>query len=81
MTTCEREAVVKLYKKHFKIDLRVADAAALFLRRLKGVDDPEQKRKIIGRTFIEVFEQSLKSIGPADFLASNESAAATAEWI
>ena len=64
----ERKAVVELYQKHFHIDLRVADAAALFLRRLKGVSDPERKRKIIGRTFIEVFEQSLKSIGHADFL-------------
>jgi len=65
----EREAVADLYGKHFKIDLRVVDAGALFLRRLKGVADPEQKRKIIGRTFIEVFERSLKSIGHADFLA------------
>jgi GMP synthase (glutamine-hydrolysing) len=65
----ERKAVVDLYNKHFKIDLRVAEAASLFLRRLKGVTDPEQKRKIIGRTFIEVFERSLKSIGHADFLA------------
>jgi GMP synthase (glutamine-hydrolysing) len=65
----ERDAVVELYKKHFEIDLRVADAATLFLRRLKGITDPEQKRKIIGRTFIEVFERSLKSIGRADFLA------------
>jgi GMP synthase (glutamine-hydrolysing) len=65
----EREAVVALYKKHFKIDLRVADAGRLFLRRLKGIDEPEQKRKIIGRTFIEVFERSLKSIGHSDFLA------------
>jgi GMP synthase (glutamine-hydrolysing) len=65
----EREAVVNLYKKHFRIDLRVADAGDLFLRRLKGVDEPEAKRKIIGRTFIKVFEQSLKSIGHADFLA------------
>jgi GMP synthase (glutamine-hydrolysing) len=64
----ERETVVKLYQKHFHIDLRVADAAARFLRRLKGVADPEKKRKIIGRTFIEVFERSLKSIGHADFL-------------
>ncbi|MFM8484618.1 MAG: glutamine-hydrolyzing GMP synthase, partial [Actinomycetota bacterium] len=40
----------------------------LFLRRLKGVTDPEQKRKIIGRTFVEVFERSLKSIGKAEFL-------------
>jgi GMP synthase (glutamine-hydrolysing) len=65
----EREAVVDLYKKHFRIDLRVADAGDLFLRKLKGVSDPEKKRKIIGRTFITVFEQSLKSIGHADFLA------------
>jgi GMP synthase (glutamine-hydrolysing) len=65
----EREAVVNLYKKHFRIDLRVADAGDLFLRKLKGVSDPEKKRKIIGRTFITVFEQSLKSIGHADFLA------------
>jgi GMP synthase (glutamine-hydrolysing) len=65
----ERKTVVDLYKKHFHIDLRVVDAAELFLRRLRGVADPEQKRKIIGRTFIEVFEQSLQSIGHADFLA------------
>jgi GMP synthase (glutamine-hydrolysing) len=65
----EREAVVALYKKHFHIDLRVADASALFLRRLRGVADPEEKRKIIGRTFITVFEKSLRSIGRAEFLA------------
>ncbi|KXU34776.1 GMP synthase [Cephaloticoccus primus] len=66
----EREAVEALYGKHFKIDLRVVDASALFLRRLKGVGEPEQKRKIIGRTFVEVFEKSLKQIGRGvDFLA------------
>ena len=64
----EREAVVNLYKKHFRIDLRVANAGALFLRRLKGVSEPETKRKIIGRTFIKVFEKSLKSVGHAEFL-------------
>ena len=64
----EREHVVDLYKRNFKIDLRVADASALFLRRLKGIREPEQKRKIIGRTFVAVFEKSLKSIGNADFL-------------
>lgn len=64
----ERLHVEKLYQKHFHIDLRVIDASALFLRRLKGVTDPEQKRKIIGRTFISVFERSLKSVGHADFL-------------
>jgi GMP synthase (glutamine-hydrolysing) len=65
----ERKAVESLYKRNFKIDLRVVDASGLFLRRLKGVEDPERKRKIIGNTFVEVFEQSLKKIGHADFLA------------
>ena len=65
----ERDAVEKLYGKHFKIDLRVVDASKLFLKKLKDVSDPETKRKIIGKTFVEVFEKSLKSIGHADFLA------------
>ena len=64
----ERAYVESLYKRNFKIDLRVVDASKLFLRRLKGVTEPEQKRKIIGRTFVAVFEQSLKSIGHAEFL-------------
>ncbi len=64
----ERDYVEALYKKHFHIDLRVVDASALFLRRLRGVTEPEKKRKIIGRTFVEVFEKSLKSIGGAKFL-------------
>ncbi|MEO6006329.1 MAG: glutamine-hydrolyzing GMP synthase [Opitutus sp.] len=64
----EREYVEALYAKHFKIDLRVVDASKLFLRRLKGITEPEQKRKIIGRTFVAVFEKALKTIGHADFL-------------
>jgi GMP synthase (glutamine-hydrolysing) len=65
----ERDYVEQLYRKHFHIDLRVVDASALFLRRLKGVTEPEQKRKIIGRTFVEVFEKSLKQFGQkAEFL-------------
>ena len=64
----ERAAVESLYKRNFKIDLRVVDASALFLRRLKGVTEPEEKRKIIGNTFVAVFEKSLKSIGHAEFL-------------
>ena len=65
----ERETVESLYKRNFKIDLRVVDASALFLKLLKGVDEPEKKRKIIGKAFIDVFEKSLKKIGHADFLA------------
>ena len=65
----ERKYVQELSGRHFNIDLRVVDASKLFLRRLKGVTEPEQKRKIIGRTFVEVFEKSLKSIkGSAQFL-------------
>jgi GMP synthase (glutamine-hydrolysing) len=66
----ERDYVEQLYAKHFRIDLRVVDASNLFLRRLKGVTEPERKRKIIGKTFVEVFEKTLKSIkGSAEFLA------------
>ncbi len=65
----ERKAVEQLYQRHFKIDLRIVDASDIFLRRLKGVADPERKRRIIGRTFIQVFERSLQKIGHADFLA------------
>jgi GMP synthase (glutamine-hydrolysing) len=46
-----------------------ADASMLFLSKLKGVTDPERKRKIIGETFIEVFEKEAEEAGGADFLA------------
>jgi len=64
----ERDYVEALYQKHFHIDVRVVDASKLFLKRLKDVTEPETKRKIIGRTFVEVFEKSLRSIGGAQFL-------------
>jgi GMP synthase (glutamine-hydrolysing) len=65
----ERETVESLYGRNFKLDVRVVDASATFLRRLKGVQDPEQKRKIIGRTFVDVFDRSIKGVGKAKFLA------------
>jgi GMP synthase (glutamine-hydrolysing) len=65
----EREYVVDLYKRNFKLNVRVEKAGALFLRKLRGVTNPETKRKIIGRTFVEIFQKSIKSIGSADFLA------------
>ncbi len=65
----ERELVVDLYRRHFKMDVRVARAGGKFLKRLKGVSDPERKRKIIGNPFVEVFQESLKKIGHAKFLA------------
>ncbi len=65
----ERELVVDLYKRHFNMDVRVARAGGKFLKRLKGVSEPERKRKIIGNTFVQVFQDSLKRIGDAKFLA------------
>ena len=65
----ERELVGDLYRRHFKMDVRVARAGGKFLKRVKGVSDPERKRKIIGNTFVEVFQESLKKIGYAKFLA------------
>jgi GMP synthase (glutamine-hydrolysing) len=52
-----------------KLPLHFVDASALFLERLAGVTDPEQKRKIIGRTFIDVFEEESEKLGSFDFLA------------
>ena len=52
----ERESVEKLFAGHFRIKLKVVDASKRFLTKLKGVTDPERKRKIIGNEFIKVFE-------------------------
>lgn len=65
----ERKAVETTFRDHFKIDLRVADAGKLFLDALKGVTDPQEKRKIIGKTFIDVFKFEARSIPNAKFLA------------
>ncbi|MGA2866814.1 MAG: glutamine-hydrolyzing GMP synthase [Verrucomicrobiota bacterium] len=65
----EAEVVREVFGRHFKIKLRYANASRLFLRRLKGVAEPERKRKIIGKTFIEVFEAAAKRAGKAKFLA------------
>ena len=65
----ERAYVEDLFRRNFKVDLRVEDASKLFLKRLAGVTDPEQKRKIIGVTFVEVFEKAVKHVGKAKFLA------------
>ncbi len=64
----EPEVVREVFGRHFKIKLQYEDAARLFLTRLKGVLDPERKRKIIGRTFIEVFEAATRRAGAAQFL-------------
>lgn len=65
----EAEEVRRRFSQHFKTDLHVADARQQFLSELRGVTDPQQKRKIIGRVFIEVFRHEAKSIPGARFLA------------
>ncbi|CCQ89987.1 GMP synthase (glutamine-hydrolyzing) [Nitrospina gracilis 3/211] len=65
----ERARVVDTFREHFKMNLYVVDASKTFLDRLKGVTDPEQKRKIIGNTFIEVFEEEAQKAGDFTFLA------------
>jgi GMP synthase (glutamine-hydrolysing) len=65
----EPEQIVELFRGHFNIPLVVADAASIFLERLAGVTDPEQKRKRIGAAFIDVFDREAKALGGADFLA------------
>ncbi|HEU5169308.1 MAG TPA: glutamine-hydrolyzing GMP synthase [Gemmatimonadales bacterium] len=60
----EREQVEATFRRHLGIDLRVADAADLFLERLRGVEDPEEKRRRVGHTFIEVFEAEARKVGP-----------------
>jgi len=65
----EAEEVVEMFRDHYKIKLVHRDASDLFIGKLTGVSDPEKKRKIIGSTFIDVFDEEAKNIGGADFLA------------
>jgi GMP synthase (glutamine-hydrolysing) len=60
---------VNLFRNHYNIPLVHVDASKQFLGELKGVTDPEQKRKTIGKLFIDVFEAEAKKIGGAEFLA------------
>lgn len=65
----ESDEVVKVFRDHYNIPLIHCDAGDLFLGKLAGVSDPEQKRKIIGATFIDVFEEEANKIKGARFLA------------
>nr|WP_314070478.1 glutamine-hydrolyzing GMP synthase [uncultured Roseococcus sp.] len=69
MRANESDQVVATFRDRFNIKLIHRDASDLFLGQLSGVTDPEQKRKIIGRLFIEVFEEEQNKLGGADFLA------------
>ncbi|MBL8631074.1 MAG: glutamine-hydrolyzing GMP synthase [Rhodospirillaceae bacterium] len=65
----ETDQVVRVFRDRFNIKLIARDASDLFLGKLAGETDPEKKRKTIGATFIDVFEEEAKKIGGADFLA------------
>lgn len=65
----EAEKVPELFGRHLGLNLRVVEAAGDFLEKLKGVVDPEEKRKIIGNEFIFLFEKEARKIGGATYLA------------
>jgi GMP synthase (glutamine-hydrolysing) len=65
----EGEQVKEIFTKNFATNFVYCDAKKLFLDKLKGISDPEQKRKIIGKTFIEVFDEEASKIDGAEFLA------------
>ena len=65
----ESAQVVELFREKYQIPLELVDAGELFLQRLSGIVDPETKRKIIGATFIEVFEEAALKFSDAKWLA------------
>ena len=65
----EASQIVKRFKEKMHLPLDFVDASSTFLERLAGAVDPEQKRKIIGATFIDVFEKRANELGGFDFLA------------
>lgn len=65
----EGDEVVEYLRKHFDLNLKLVNAQDRFLNLLAGVEDPEKKRKIIGHTFIDVFDEEARAIGKVDWLA------------
>ena len=65
----EAQRVIEMFKKNLQINLRFARVRQTIFKKLKGVTDPEKKRKIIGRTFIEVFDKEARKIKNVKFLA------------
>ena len=65
----ERDQVTEVFAEHFGIDLHVVDGSERFLSALKGIDEPEQKRRVIGKIFIEIFEEYAATLGKIDWLA------------
>lgn len=65
----EARKVERIFRNSFRINLRTVDASKVFLDKLRNIEDPEEKRKIIGHEFISVFEVEAKKIKNVDFLA------------
>ena len=65
----EGDEVVNYLREHFDLNLKLVNAQDRFLDLLAGVEDPEKKRKIIGHTFIDVFDEEAKAIGNVEWLA------------
>jgi GMP synthase (glutamine-hydrolysing) len=65
----EAESVQRLFRENFQCNFLYENTAELFLKKLKGVTEPETKRKIIGNTFIDVFQKATRKVGKAKFLA------------
>ena len=65
----EFEQVQQVFRGQFGMNLIAVDAEDRFLDKLKGVSDPEKKRKIIGEEFVRVFEEEAKKLGKVEFLA------------
>jgi len=65
----ESDEVMATFARNMGVDVRLVDASELFLGALDGISDPEEKRKVIGRTFIEVFEREAAALDDAGWLA------------
>ncbi|MCL6097264.1 MAG: glutamine-hydrolyzing GMP synthase [Bacteroidetes bacterium] len=64
----ESAGIIKMFKENYNMRVDHVDVSELFLSKLKGVTEPEKKRKIIGNTFIEIFENEAKKFSDAEFL-------------
>ena len=69
LRTDERQKVEYAFRDNFHINLDVVDASDRFLEKLQGISDPEKKRKVIGNTFIEIFEEEAERLGSFEYLA------------
>jgi len=65
----EAERTLNVFRRHLRMNVVYIDASARFLARLRGITDPEQKRRVVGEEFIRVFEEAAQQVGEVDFLA------------